>query len=294
MKIVVWGTRGSLAAPGPETVKYGGNTVCVEVRATGDHVLVLDAGSGIRRLGAALPPETRRIDVLLTHLHMDHLVGLGFFDALYRPDLEVHIWGPASTTQDLAARLTRYLSPPLFPVRIRDLACRLALHDVPLGTFSVPNFEIQSALVAHPGPTVGYRVTHADGVVTYLTDHEPALGVTDFPGVAEWTSGYDLAHGADVLIHDAQFDDDEYRDRQGWGHSSVAHALAFAELTEVGHLVAFHHDPTHDDEILDDLYAAARAMAFPFQLTVAHEGLEIRLPRGQHDGQGEVRREGTA
>ena len=107
------------------------------MRVAGDHVLVLDGGSGIRRLGASLPPETQRVDVLLSHLHMDHIVGLGFFDALYRAGLEVHIWGPASTTLDLSARLSRYLSPPLFPVRMRDLDCRLTLHDVPLGTFDL-------------------------------------------------------------------------------------------------------------------------------------------------------------
>jgi len=202
VNVVFWGTRGSLASPGPETVRYGGNTVCVEVRVAGDHVLVLDGGSGIRRLGASLPPETQRVDVLLSHLHMDHIVGLGFFDALYRDGLEVHIWGPASTTLDLSARLSRYLSPPLFPVRMRDLDCRLTLHDVPLGTFDLGDFVVRSALVSHPGPTVGYRIEHEHGVVTYLTDHEPALGVLKFPGSAEWTSGFDLAHGADVLIHD--------------------------------------------------------------------------------------------
>ena len=278
MKVVFWGTRGSLASPGPETVRYGGNTVCVEVRAAGDHVLAFDAGSGIRRLGMALPDTTKRVDLLLTHLHMDHIVGLGFFDALYRPDLDVHIWGPASTTLDLSERLARYLSPPLFPVRMRDLDCTLTLHDVPLGTFVLGDFVVRSALVSHPGPTVGYRVEHEHGIVTYLTDHEPALGVTSFPGPAEWTSGYHLAHGADVLIHDAQFDDDEYRDRQGWGHSSITQALAFAELAEVRHLVTFHHDPAHDDEMLDRMYAGARRTAHPFALTVAVEGLEIPLP----------------
>jgi ribonuclease BN (tRNA processing enzyme) len=163
-------------------------------------------------------------------------------------------------------------------VRVRDLACRLTLHDVPLGPFQIPNFSIRSALVSHPGPTVGYRVEHADGVVTYLTDHEPALGVDDFPGVPEWTSGYDLAQGADVLIHDAQFDEDEYSVRQGWGHSSIAHALAFAEFTGVRHLVAFHHDPAHDDAQLDELYEAARAAELPFEFTVAYEGLRLVLP----------------
>lgn len=278
MNVVFWGTRGSLASPGPETVRYGGNTVCVEVRVAGDHVLVLDGGSGIRRLGASLPAQTKRVDVLLSHLHMDHIVGLGFFDALYRDGLDVHIWGPASTTLDLGARLSRYLSPPLFPVRMRDLDCRLTLHDVPLGTFDLGDFVVSSALVSHPGPTVGYRIEHEHGVVTYLTDHEPALGVVEFPGSAEWTSGFDLAHRADVLIHDAQFDDDEYRVRQGWGHSAISHAVAFAELAEVGHLVTFHHDPAHDDETLDRLYAATRRAKLPFAFTVAVEGLEIALP----------------
>jgi len=278
MKIRFWGTRGSLAAPGPETVEYGGNTACVEVRAAADHVLVLDAGSGIRRLGATIGPETRRVDVMLTHLHMDHIVGLGFFGSLYRPDLEVHIWGPASTTQDLGSRLSRYMSPPLFPVRMRDLQCALTLHDVPLERFDVPNFVVESALVCHPGPTVGYRIEHGGAVVTYLTDHEPALASNPFPGAAEWTSGFDLAHRADVLIHDAQFDDAEYASRRGWGHSSIAHALQFATLAEVVHLVAFHHDPEHDDAKLASFVDIARRADVPFEFTMAREGLVLEVP----------------
>ena len=279
VKVVFWGTRGSLASPGPETVRYGGNTVCVEVRAAGDHVLVLDAGSGIRRLGMSLPETTKRVDLLLTHLHMDHIVGLGLLRRALPRRISTCTSGVRRRRRSTCrSASSRYLSPPLFPVRMRDLDCTLTLHDVPLGTFELGDFVVRSALVSHPGPTVGYRVEHEHGIVTYLTDHEPALGVTSFPGPAEWTSGYDLAHGADVLIHDAQFDDDEYRDRQGWGHSSITQALAFAELAEVRHLVTFHHDPAHDDEMLDRMYAGARRAAHPFALTVAVEGLEIPLP----------------
>jgi phosphoribosyl 1,2-cyclic phosphodiesterase len=133
----LWGIRGSLATPGPETVRYGGNTACLEVRGADGTLVVLDAGTGIRRLGAAVGPEVRRLDLLLTHLHMDHIQGLGFFAPLYRPGLEVHIWGPHSATLDLHGRLTRYLSPPLFPVRLRDLPCQLTLHDVPLTPFAL-------------------------------------------------------------------------------------------------------------------------------------------------------------
>ena len=126
MDVTLWGTRGSLASPGPDTARHGGNTACVEVRAH-DHVLVLDAGTGIRRMGANLPSDLRRIDLLLTHLHMDHIQGLGFFAPLYQDGMEVHVWGPASTTLSLRTRLSRYLSPPFFPVHLRDLACRLTL-----------------------------------------------------------------------------------------------------------------------------------------------------------------------
>src|SRR5437899_10586525 len=119
MKVTLWGTRGSIATPGPETLRYGGNTACVEVRGKDGTVVVLDAGTGIRRLGRTLPASLSRVDVLLTHLHMDHIQGLGFFAPLRRPNTEVHLWGPASTPLQLRERLSRYLSPPLFPVHLR-------------------------------------------------------------------------------------------------------------------------------------------------------------------------------
>ena len=178
MRVKLWGTRGSLATPGPDTARYGGNTSCVEVRGAGGTVLVLDAGTGIHRLGASLPPDLKRVDILLTHLHMDHIQGLGFFAPLYRDDAEVHIWGPASSTQSLHARLKRYLSPPLFPVRLSELTCKLSFHEVPCGEVDIGEFRVSSALVCHPGPTVGYRIVSGEGrVLTYLPDHEPALGV---------------------------------------------------------------------------------------------------------------------
>src|SRR5882724_473073 len=136
MHVMLWGTRGSVAAPGPETARYGGNTSCVEVRGSDGTVLVLDAGTGIRRLGPSLV-SLKRLDLLLTHLHMDHIQGLGFFSPLYDSGVEVHIWGPASTTADLRTRLMRYLSPPLFPVHLRDLPCQLSLHEVPCGEVEV-------------------------------------------------------------------------------------------------------------------------------------------------------------
>ena len=139
MRVTLFGTRGSLATPGVETSRYGGNTSAVEVRGNSGAVLVLDAGTGIRQLGAQLPSETSRIDILLTHLHMDHIQGLGFFGPLYNPQVDVHIWGPASSTLSLAGRLSRYLSPPLFPVHLRDLP-RVTCHHVPCPAFEIGPF----------------------------------------------------------------------------------------------------------------------------------------------------------
>ena len=187
---------------------------------------------------------------------MDHIIGLGFFDVLHRTGLDVHIWGPSSATLGLRGRLTRYLSPPLFPVRIRDLECALALHDVPFGTFSVPGLEVSADLVCHPGPTVGYRLSDGNATVTYLPDHEPALGARDFPGEPRWTSGFALAHETDLLIHDSQYTDEEYALKIGWGHSTLDHAITFFRHTEARRLLAFHHDPTHSDEVLDALFAS--------------------------------------
>jgi len=278
MRLRFWGTRGSVPAPGPGTTRYGGNTSCVEV-VTDDpsRAVVLDAGSGIRVLGDALPANLVRVDVLLTHLHMDHIIGLGFFAPLFRPDVEVHVWGPSSTTQSLGLRLSRYLSPPLFPVRVRDLP-NLELHDLGFDRFELPGLSVQADLVTHPGPTVGYRLDDGHVTVAYLPDHEPALGTNHFPDRPEWTSGYALAASADVLIHDAQYAASEYPGHVGWGHSSIEHALEFAALARVGTLVPFHHDPAHDDDTLDAIYAAT-ARELPFDLVPAREGETLDVVR---------------
>lgn len=276
MRVKLWGTRGSLAAPGPEPARYGGNTACIEIVGADGTVLILDAGTGLRR--ASPPLWRKRVDILLSHLHLDHIQGLGFFRPLYDPEVEVHIWGPASVTLGLRPRLSRYLSPPLFPVHLRSLPCRLNLHEVPCGEFAVGELRIETAFVCHPGPTVGYRIAEGESVLAYLPDHEPALGFVDFPRDPEWTSGYALAAGADLLIHDAQYTDDEYAARVGWGHSTLGHALAFARLAEVRHLVLFHHDPEHDDDDLDRLFAVGVEARRPlFEVTLAAEEAVFEL-----------------
>lgn len=278
MRITLWGTRGSLPSAGPENVRYGGNTSCVEVRAADGTLLVLDAGTGIRRLGRTVESSTTRVDILLTHLHMDHVQGLGFFQPLYQPDLEVHIWGPPSNGLELERRLAKYLSPPLFPVPLRDLPCRLTLHHVPLDEFKIGGLRIKAGFVCHPGATLGYRVNEGGTCMTYLPDHEPALGVTGLPIDPEWTSGFDLAEGVDLLIHDAQYTPAEYEEHVGWGHSAIPDALAFAGASGVKRLVAFHHDPSHSDNVLDALFDEARKSCRPrFELIAGTEGATLQL-----------------
>jgi phosphoribosyl 1,2-cyclic phosphodiesterase len=214
----VWGSRGSIASAGPETVRYGGNTACVQVIGQDRTILILDAGTGLRRLGAAIGVDQGPIHILLSHLHLDHIQGLGFFRPFFLPSSEIHIWGPPSATVDLRTRLTRYLSPPLFPVRLKDLRSQVELHDIPRGPWWVGGLEVLAASIIHPDATVGYRITEGSSALAYLSDHEPALGGSSDP---RWTSGFRLASGVDLLIHDAQYTDDEYAVRIGWGDSSV-------------------------------------------------------------------------
>ena len=278
MQVTLWGTRGSLAAPGPETNRYGGNTSCVAVEGTEGTLLVLDAGTGIRRLVASIPNRPRRIDILLTHLHLDHIQGLGFFAPLLQPDYEVHIWGPASPPLTLRERLSRSLSPPLFPVYIRDMPASVLLHEVAGNQFEIGEFMISSALVSHKDPTLGFRIESSAKAVTYLPDHEPALGSNDFSVGREWISGYALAEGADLLIHDAQYTPEEYDPRVGWGHSSIPQAFQFAALAETKQLVPFYHDPMHSDTEIDQLFdKQIRSMRPAFKVTPGAEGMIFDL-----------------
>ena len=175
MKVTLWGTRGSMAAPGPDTVRDGGNTSCVEVRGNDGTVLVLDAGTGLRGLGLSLPHHVPRVDILLTHLHMDHIQGLGFFHPLRDPNSEVHIWGPAAEEMSLREGITRYLSPPLFPVHLDEMPCKLVLHTVPVAPARVGEFQISSNLVCHTNVAVGYRLESPAGTLAYIPDHEPVI-----------------------------------------------------------------------------------------------------------------------
>jgi phosphoribosyl 1,2-cyclic phosphodiesterase len=284
MRARVWGCRGSLATPGPDTIRYGGNTSCVEVQLESGHVLVLDAGTGMRPLGVGMQlPDNAELHILLSHLHLDHLQGLGFFRPLFNPNLDIHIWGPASPVQPLADRIAMYLSPPLFPVSLQDVPARLTFHDAPEEPVTIGSAALRSSKVKHQGPTVGYRIEEGGRTFVYVPDHEPSLGVELRSVPPEWMSGYDIAREADVLLHDAQYRDDEYGAHIGWGHSCLADALHFADKARVRNLVLFHHDPYHTDDELEALLKDAQEI-WPQAtngICLAHEGMTITM-----DGEG--------
>jgi phosphoribosyl 1,2-cyclic phosphodiesterase len=258
VRVRLWGVRGSIPVPGPAAAGYGGNTSCVGITTADGTELILDAGTGIRELGAAIAGRCRDVHVLLTHLHLDHIQGLMFFAPLFDPAVDVTVWGPPAAGRPLRERIARYISSPLCPVEIRDLPARVSFEDVPTSPWRVGGVGVRAALVAHRGPTLGYRLEAGAGSLCYLPDHEPGLGADLDKAKATWISGHGLASGASLLIHDCQFADAEYRLRRGWGHSSVSDAVAFAYRAEPAQTVLFHHDPGHDDVHLDALGEEAR------------------------------------
>jgi phosphoribosyl 1,2-cyclic phosphodiesterase len=285
MKLRVWGARGSVPAPGPETMRYGGNTACVQLTLSDGTMIVLDAGTGIRSLGLSLPPSDRPLHILLTHLHLDHIQGLMFFAPMFRPESEIVIYGPSdpsSPESSLRDRIARYISAPLTPVEIRELPCHMSFREAEPTEWELGPARVSAASITHRGPTLGYRVCEGDASVVYMPDHEPGLGTPLDQLEDEWISGLELARGSGVLIHDAQYTDDEYPQHLGWGHSSMSDVLQLARRARAGHLLAFHHDPLHSDDKLDEMATEAQRRwnslgGSPGGVELATESTEIEI-----------------
>jgi phosphoribosyl 1,2-cyclic phosphodiesterase len=272
MKARIWGCRGSLSTPGAATVRYGGNTSCVEVRTSAGALVVLDAGTGIRSLGGSLgadPPT--ELDLLLTHLHLDHIEGLGFFSPLFDPACTIRIWGPRPAAGSLEALVTTYLSPPFFPVPFEQFPATISFTEVSEDTWQIDDLRIATEPVCHPGSTVGYRLSQNGNSLAYIPDNEPAL---------DRGAGLAVAEGADVLFHDAQFTDAEYQARVGWGHSALSDFVRYVGQAAPGRAVMFHHDPGHSDVALEAMLADVQAAVDGQRVELAHEGLELKL--GSH------------
>src|SRR5438093_3679701 len=254
MHVRIRGSRGSVPSPGADSLRYGGNTSCVEVALSDGTYLILDAGTGLRNVPAELATSGGHVHVLLTHLHLDHIQGLLFFSPLFEQQAQITIWGPSAPGVSLKDRLARYLSAPLTPVDIRELPSHVDFRTCPVTEWDIGPARIRAEAVTHRGPTLGFRIEEMGASLCYLPDHEPALlgPIEDLE--SQWISGYSLAHDASLLIHDCQYTDAEYPAHYGWGHSAVSHALGFADRASPSRTLLFHHDPAHSDEELDAVH----------------------------------------
>ena len=280
MRATIWGSRGTIASPGPETVRYGGQTSCITLDLADGSLVILDAGTGIRSFGASLGTEhPRRIDLLISHLHTDHIEGLRFFQPFWDASVEFHIWGPPAPLRSLQQRMAPFFAPPFFPVHLRDVPSRPRFHEAGSEPWTIGSALVSAAMIKHPGPSVGYRIEEGGRTLAYLPDHEPALGADLAAIELEWISGLGLTRDADVLLHDGQYTREEYDERIGWGHSTAEDAVTFAVRSGARRLVLFHHDPMHTDDQLEAMLAEARSLASESSITVelAREGDEYDL-----------------
>ena len=298
MRVRFWGTRGSLAKPGPSTLRYGGNTACVEARAADGSLIILDCGTGAHELGQALMASGEkpiRGHLLITHTHWDHIQGFPFFAPLFVPGNEWDIYAPGGLGQHLEQTLAGQMEYTYFPVRLGQLGATIRFHDLVEGTFQVGGVTVTARYLNHPAVVLGYRL-EADGVtVVYATDHEPhgelaqPEGGSPRPVHDEDRRHLEFVRGADLLIHDAQYTAAEYDatpfGKRGWGHTAIDQAIDLAALASVERLALFHHDPLRSDDALDKLVVEGRArpLALQSRLEVfgAAEGMALELSGGE-------------
>ncbi len=254
-----WGTRGSIAKPGPSTARYGGNTSCVEIRSARETLVILDCGTGGHSLGQNLMSagvEGLRGHILISHTHWDHIQGIPFFDPLFAPGSEWDIYGPKGLGQSLRETLAGQMQYTYFPVTLDACGAKIRYHDLVEGTFDIDDIKVSTRYLNHPALTLGYRLEADEAVVVYACDHEPHSRLLA-TGDGEIT-GQDLRHAefverADLLIHDAQYTAEEYPAKIGWGHSSVEYVLKLSEHSKVNRVALTHHDPLRDDDAVDRL-----------------------------------------
>jgi ribonuclease BN (tRNA processing enzyme) len=282
MHVTICGSRGSVPSPGAERLRYGGDTSCVQLALSDGTHLILDAGTGIRNVPEHVTADGEHAHILLTHLHLDHIQGLLFYSPLFETRTRVTIWGPAAPGVSLKNRIGRYLSAPLTPIDVRELPCEVDFRNCPVSEWQIGSARIRAEAVNHRGPTLGFRIEDAGASLCYLPDHEPALlgPLEDLD--SEWVSGFSLARGCDLLLHDCQYTDEEYPSHFGWGHSAISDAVQFARRCEAGRVLLFHHDPQHNDDQLDAILEDAtdrweQAGGAPDAIMMARDGAELAL-----------------
>ena len=288
MRVRFWGVRGSIASPGPETARYGGNTPCVEARADDGTLLIFDCGTGARKLGAALARGGPvRAHLFISHTHADHIQGLPFFLPAFVPGSHLTVYGPSGIDRSFPSALGGQMDYAYFPVPMDQLPATVEIVELGEGEFSIGAIRIRTQFMNHTAPTLGYRITSGGGSLVYATDHEAHEGATWRPAHAD--GGYDeadLLHAgdqrhaafmqdADLVIHDAQYHAPDYPAKAGWGHSTIEYAVDIARVAHAKRLALFHHDPGRDDAGVDALVRTARSRAGDLDVTGAAEGDEM-------------------
>lgn len=282
MEVHVWGSRGSIAAPGPSTIQYGGNTTCVEVRIGGTPLIVIDAGTGIRPLGQHLVSTRQSVECLLliTHIHWDHILGFPFFSPIYRQGTHIKVDGCARALKGLRLNLDNRMVDGLFPVNFDDLPAKIE-HEprIGQGPLRLGEVEITAVELQHPQGGMGFRFVKGGKSFVFLTDNE--LWKDAWPG--QRSEDYArFCEGADLLFHDAQYSPEEVSKKRGWGHSDWKAAVDLALQAGAAHLVLFHHDPDRTDEEIRRMEEEARLYArsltsCPPEVEAAREGMSYRL-----------------
>jgi phosphoribosyl 1,2-cyclic phosphodiesterase/DNA-binding response OmpR family regulator len=282
-----WGTRGSIATPGRSTVRYGGNTSCIEVRSARGTLVIVDCGTGARPLGQKLMSASAkglRGHILISHTHWDHIQGIPFFAPLFLPGNEWNIYGPRGLDQSLRETLAGQMQYTYFPVTPDQFGATISYHDLVEGTFNIDDIKVSTRYLNHPALTLGYRLEADGAMIVYCCDHEPysrilASGQGEFVG--QDLRHAEFVHGADLLIHDAQYTAAEYPAKIGWGHSSVEYAVKLGQHAHVKRLVLTHHDPLRNDDAIDHVVEGIRARlqgtATPLKVSAAVEGEIIEV-----------------
>ena len=279
MRIRCWGARGSIPVSGPEYLKYGGDTTCIEIRTQEDEIIIIDAGSGIRKLGNQLLTEKRyRYHMIFTHAHWDHILGFPFFKPIYMKKTSIQMYGCPFTQESIRNMISRVMTSPNFPVDFENIQAKISYREACRSQFSIKAMTIVPIYASHPNSGIGYKFLEDGKSFVFLTDNELAF---QHPGGLAFADYVQFAREADLLLHDAEFSPEEYKTRRTWGHSTYPDALRLALEARVKKFGLFHHNQDRPDSAVDEIVEECRRIIgdhhSPLECFAAYAGLEMQL-----------------